>query len=116
VYGESSSSSEGDEGRGGNSGMPLGGEGVRNSTLEMLDNDLLGGVERERTGSADSLGGEGGGVEVWDCGEFMAFCNRDKSSSCLGGDAETRGKEIILASGVLAIGESSSLPMNLKLE
>ena len=99
-----SSSSEDNSGGPGRSGIPFGGEGVWNSILDVLNDAFRGGVARESTGSVgENFGGEDGGVEVCDPGEPKAF---DGSP----GGVKDGGSATVRASGVLPIGESSSLP------
>jgi hypothetical protein len=99
-----SSSSEDNSGGPGRSGMPFGGEGVWNSILDVLNDAFRGGVASESTGSVgENFGGEGGGVEVCDPGEPKAIGGSP-------GGVEDRGRATVRASGVLPIGESSSLP------
>lgn len=98
------SSSSDESGGSGRSGIPLGGEGVWNSILDVLNDDFRGGVARESTGSVgDTLGGESGGVEVCDPGKPKALEGSP-------GGVEDAGKATGRASGVLPNGESSSLP------
>lgn len=83
-------SSSDDDGGPGSSGSPFGGDGVWNSTLEVLKEDLLGGVDNtELAGSAfeweddKSDGGDGGGDNSWTTagGEANAFWSLASSLS-----------------------------------
>lgn len=95
-------SSSDESGGPGRSGMPFGGEGVWNSIREVLNDDLRGGVASDsaESGSDGCLGGDGGGVEVCDCGDPIAI-----PMGFIGG-VDVGGNEIGFASGVLPVGES----------
>lgn len=84
----SAASSSEDDGGPGSSGRPFGGDGVWNSSFEVLKEVRRGGVVSSKTGAGGDEGERGGGDEggVYEagCGSLRGgeFASREREDSC----------------------------------